>query len=235
MHRAPRAPPRVAHLAWRDACSSRGVCDVELIQDPQGLRGPDAPGDPGSRPRRSPARKMVVLVGPSGCGKSTTLRMVAGLEEPTARHDHDRRPRRHAPAAGRARHRDGVPELRALPAHDRVREHGVRAAHRARCPRPRSSGASRAAAASLGLETLPRAPAQGAVGRPAPARRDRARGRAPAQGVPVRRAAVEPRREAARRDAARDRAHPSRVERDRDVRHARSDRGDDARRSDRRA
>ena len=29
-------------------------------------------------------RKMVVLVGPSGCGKSTTLRMVAGLEDPTA-------------------------------------------------------------------------------------------------------------------------------------------------------
>ncbi|HEY6035648.1 MAG TPA: sn-glycerol-3-phosphate ABC transporter ATP-binding protein UgpC [Kofleriaceae bacterium] len=31
-----------------------------------------------------PAHKMVVLVGPSGCGKSTTLRMVAGLEDPTA-------------------------------------------------------------------------------------------------------------------------------------------------------
>jgi multiple sugar transport system ATP-binding protein len=31
-----------------------------------------------------PARNMAVLVGPSGCGKSTTLRMVAGLEEPTA-------------------------------------------------------------------------------------------------------------------------------------------------------
>jgi multiple sugar transport system ATP-binding protein len=31
-----------------------------------------------------PAHKMVVLVGPSGCGKSTTLRMVAGLEEPTS-------------------------------------------------------------------------------------------------------------------------------------------------------
>ena len=30
-----------------------------------------------------PAGKMAVLVGPSGCGKSTTLRMVAGLEEPT--------------------------------------------------------------------------------------------------------------------------------------------------------
>ena len=31
-----------------------------------------------------PAHQMVVLVGPSGCGKSTTLRMVAGLEEPTS-------------------------------------------------------------------------------------------------------------------------------------------------------
>ncbi len=31
-----------------------------------------------------PSGEMAVLVGPSGCGKSTTLRMVAGLEEPTA-------------------------------------------------------------------------------------------------------------------------------------------------------
>jgi multiple sugar transport system ATP-binding protein len=31
-----------------------------------------------------PSGAMAVLVGPSGCGKSTTLRMVAGLEEPTA-------------------------------------------------------------------------------------------------------------------------------------------------------
>ena len=29
-------------------------------------------------------REFVVLVGPSGCGKTTTLRLVAGLEEPTA-------------------------------------------------------------------------------------------------------------------------------------------------------
>ena len=28
-------------------------------------------------------QEFVVLVGPSGCGKSTSLRMVAGLEEPT--------------------------------------------------------------------------------------------------------------------------------------------------------
>ncbi len=31
-----------------------------------------------------PDGEFVVLVGPSGCGKSTTLRMVAGLEDPTA-------------------------------------------------------------------------------------------------------------------------------------------------------
>jgi len=41
--------------------------------------------------------EFVVLVGPSGCGKSTTLRMIA---------------------AKGPRHRDGVPELRALSAHD---------------------------------------------------------------------------------------------------------------------
>ena len=28
--------------------------------------------------------ELLVLVGPSGCGKSTCLRMIAGLEEPTA-------------------------------------------------------------------------------------------------------------------------------------------------------
>lgn len=28
--------------------------------------------------------ELLVLVGPSGCGKSTTLRMIAGLEEPTS-------------------------------------------------------------------------------------------------------------------------------------------------------
>ncbi len=31
-----------------------------------------------------PSGELVVLVGPSGCGKSTTLRIIAGLEEPTS-------------------------------------------------------------------------------------------------------------------------------------------------------
>ena len=41
-------------------------------------------------------------------------------------HDQHRRPRRQRRAAQRARHRHGVPELRALPAHDGLRQHGVR-------------------------------------------------------------------------------------------------------------
>jgi sn-glycerol 3-phosphate transport system ATP-binding protein len=55
--------------------------------------------------------EFVVLVGPSGCGKSTLLRMIAGLEEITAGEIH----------IGDLR----VSELRALPAHDGIREHGV--------------------------------------------------------------------------------------------------------------
>ena len=58
--------------------------------------------------------EFMILVGPSGCGKSTALRMVAGLEDITDGElkiggEVDERPRSQGP-----RHRDGVPELRAL-------------------------------------------------------------------------------------------------------------------------
>ena len=109
-----------------------------------------------------------VLVGPSGCGKSTLLRMVAGLETISGGDGADRRARREPDRAGRARHRDGVPELRALPAHERLRQHGLRPAqpqhaegrdrqararggahprHRA-LPRPQAARSSPAASAS---------------------------------------------------------------------------------------
>ena len=58
------------------------------------------------------------LLGPSGCGKTTTLRMIAGLELPTAGRillgGEDVTFRR----AAAARHRLCVPALRALPAYE---------------------------------------------------------------------------------------------------------------------
>ena len=77
--------------------------------------------------------------------------------------------------------------------------------------------------------------AVGALRRPASARRDGSRDRARAEGVPDGRAALEPRREAARLDARRAR-EAARAARCHDgLRHARPGRGDDARPAGRRA
>ncbi len=107
-----------------------------------------------------PDGEFIVLVGPSGCGKSTLLRMIAGLEEVTAGTvsigGSDVTDLRAAPP----RHRHGLPELRALSAHDRPPE-----------PRLRAQGAADAEARDraprrrgrelLGLdELLDRRPAQ---------------------------------------------------------------------------
>ena len=70
--------------------------------------------------------EFLVLVGPSGCGKSTSLRMLAGPGGDRLRRDLHRPDRRHQRSPEVPRHRDGLPELRALPPHDRVPEHGVR-------------------------------------------------------------------------------------------------------------
>ena len=59
------------------------VCDLELSGIRKRYDGVARPVIP-DLDLVVPAQKMAVLVGPSGCGKSTTLRMVAGLEEPTA-------------------------------------------------------------------------------------------------------------------------------------------------------
>ena len=86
--------------------------------------------------------EFLILVGPSGCGKTTALRMVAGLEKISARHDRRRRRRDQRHPAQGPRHRDGVPELRALPAHDGGEEPRVRAA-----PAQDPEGRARAASA----------------------------------------------------------------------------------------
>ena len=95
----------------------------------------------------------------------------------------------------------------ALYPHMSVRkQHRLRPARWRACPRARSTRRSPTPRAILNLtDYLDRKP-RPALRRPAPARRHRPRHRARAEGLPVRRAAVEPRRGAARQDAARDRA-----------------------------
>ena len=149
--------------------------------------------------------EFTVLVGPSGCGKSTLLRTIAGLEEASRRHHRDRRRGRQRLPPARPRRGDGLPGLRALPAHERRQEHRLRpegaqdAEGRGRRARRRGGAHARHHAAARPLP----APA---LRRPAPARRHRPRHRAQPAGLPVRRAALQPRRPAPRRDARRDQA-----------------------------
>ena len=128
------------------------------------------------------------------------------------------------------RDRHGLPELRALPAHDGAPEPRVRAAHpraRRRAERDRRVGEPPAV---LGIDPLLERYPKRALRRPAPAGGGGARHRAPAGGVPLRRAALQPRRQAARADARR--AHPPAPppRRHHGLRHSRPGRGDDARR-----
>ena len=117
----------------------------------------------------------------------------------------DRRPGGQPGRAGRPRHRHGVPELRALSAHDGAPEPRLRAEEpqdgQGRDRPPGGRGREHP-----GDRQLSRPQAARAVGRPAPARGDGPRHRARTRRVPVRRAAVEPRRQAAGPDARRDQA-----------------------------
>ena len=74
-----------------------------------------------------PAGSFFALLGPSGCGKTTTLRLVAGLEEPTRGRILIGGNDVTATKAHRAARQHGVPELCAVPAHVDHRERRVRA------------------------------------------------------------------------------------------------------------
>ena len=89
------------------------------------------------------------------------------------------------------------------------------------------------AAETIQLDDAPRAQAEGALRRPAPARRPRPGHRPRAGRLPHGRAALQPRRQAARPDPRRDRAPPPAPQDDDRLRHPRPGRGDDDGRADR--
>ncbi len=149
-------------------------------------------------------REFVVLVGPSGCGKSTLLRMIAGLEDVTDGRDRHRR---------QGRQRTGAEETGTSPWCSRttrsipISTSTGTCRSRSRCrtvPKDEIGKRVENAARILDIEPLAGAAPRAAFGRPAPARGDGTGHRARSQGVPVRRAAVQSRRQAARRHAHRD-------------------------------
>ena len=170
--------------------------------------------------------EFVVLVGPSGCGKSTLLRMIAGLENITAGEIRiGERVVNHVPP--KERDIAMVFQNYALYPHMTVAANMGFSLKLRGAPRREIDERVNLAAGILGLERAARPLSAPALGRAAPARRHGTRDRARPAGVPVRRAAVQPRRQAARRHAHRDQGTaPAPEDHDR-LRHARPDRSDD--------
>ena len=182
-------------------------------------------GLPGRHARRRPlrprhqGRRVHGARRSSGCGKTTALRMLAGLEEISeGRVVIGERVVNHVPP--RDRDIAMVFQSYALYPHLTVYENiafGLRVQEGA-------EGRDRLARQGCGPHPRPRATARSQAAQPlrwpAPARRHGPRDRAPSAGVPHGRAALQPRREAARADARGDREVAARSRRDDDVRHA---------------
>jgi hypothetical protein len=179
--------------------------------------------------------EFTVFVGPSGCGKSTLLRMHrrAGGDQ--------RRRSAHRRQAGATTSRRALRDIAmvfqdyALYPHKTLFENMAFGLRLRKTPEAEIQPRVGDAAELLKIDAHAGTQAARAVGWPAPARGHRPRHRAPTAGVPVRRAAVEPRRPAAAGDAQRDQAPAPAAGRHHHLCHARPDRGDDAGRPHRRA
>ena len=148
------------------------------------------------------------------------------LRDADPRRDRPRRPADRQPASPQARHRHGVPELRAVPAHDGGGERRLSAAGaQAAQGRDQVQGGPRLGDRPARHPRRP--PSQPALRRPATAHRHGpgvgVRAQAGADGRTARR----PRQAASRADADRDQAHPRKPRRDRGLRHPRPGRGAD--------
>ena len=177
--------------------------------------------------------EFLVLLGPSGCGKTTLLNLLAGLLDVTA-----------------GRISIGNRDVTDLDPKDR----GLAMVFQSYALYPTKTvygnlkfGLSAAkldkaeverriawAAKLLQIEPLLQPQAGAALGRAAPARRHRPGAGEECRRVPVRRAALQPRCEAAHRDAARDQEAARRAEEHHRLRHPRPDRGHDHGHQDRR-
>ena len=176
--------------------------------------------------------EFLALVGPSGCGKSTMLRMIAGLETVSSgeirfdgRSVNTVDPKRRNVAM--------VFQNYALYPHMTVRENmglnlRISGLGRAGGPPSRRGGCRPARG-----DADPRPAAVAAFGRSTTARGDGPGDRARSGGLSLRRAALQSRRQAPGADARRDQVAAPEGAYDRDLRHARPDRGDDAGRPDR--
>ena len=168
-------------------------------------------------------------------GRALGLRQVDGAADDRRARGHlqrrveDRRRSRQRSLAEGSRHRDGLPELRALPAHDRAREHGLRALPR-RVDKAEIDQQGRGGGGETRPGQTPRPQAGQPLRRPAPAGGDGPGDRPRPESVPDGRAALQPRREAAGADADRGRAPAVGPGNDDGLRHPRPDRGDDPRR-----
>ncbi len=174
------------------------------------------------------AGDFLILVGASGCGKSTLLNIIAGLDCLTSGSGRDRRPRVTA-ALPKDRDSAMVFQSYALYPNMTVGKNIAFVPGGATGRRPSATEAIKREATMLQITPPAGSPARPAVGRPAPARGHGPRDGARPQALPVRRAAVQPGRVAARADARRDQAPaPAGAGHHRDLRDARPGRGHDA-------